>query len=275
MNSTDQKKIEDIWSERDSLTPQNVTPEQFSCIDLALDGLDKGQWRLAQCIDGSWVTDQYLKKAIYLSFRLRSSTPSESGIFRYFDKHPIKFSEYSPDDFSASGVRVVPGAIVRYGSYIAPNVILMPSYINVGSYVDSGTLIDIGAVLGSGAQIGKNCHISAGVVIGGVLEPIEDNPVIIEDEVIIGANCSIVGSIHVGRGSVLGSGVSLSPSTKIFNRLTGEISYGVIPDNSVVVPGSLPHESGCSIFCAVIAKVVDEKTRKSTKLNELLRDGVS
>ncbi|WP_242641481.1 MULTISPECIES: 2,3,4,5-tetrahydropyridine-2,6-dicarboxylate N-succinyltransferase [Candidatus Ichthyocystis] len=269
---TDENIVNKAWIERTSLSSKTIAPEYRDCINRILSSLDNGYLRLAEFVSGEWITHEWLKKAIVLSFRTQTMKLYENGVFRYFDMCKLKFSDFDENDFYESKCRVVPGAIVRFGSYVAPSVILMPCFVNVGCYVDKGTMIDIGAVLGGGAQIGKNCHISANSVIGGVLEPIQDRPVIIEDDVLIGAGSVIAEGIIVKRGSVVGAGVCISASTRIVNRDTGSISYGVVPEYSVVVPGSCKDKGGCSISCAVIVKTVDDGTRKKIVFSELLRD---
>ncbi|WP_092485675.1 2,3,4,5-tetrahydropyridine-2,6-dicarboxylate N-succinyltransferase [Candidatus Ichthyocystis hellenicum] len=266
---SDKDTINDLWSKRHDII---ITSEHRESILRVLSSLNDGSLRLAEYDGSSWITHEWIKKAVSLSFRVQTMHLFESGVFRYFDKCEVKFSSFNENDFVNSKCRVVPGAIVRFGSYIAPGVILMPSFVNVGCYVDNDSMIDIGAVLGGGAQIGKRCHISANSVIAGVIEPVQACPVIIEDDVMVGAGVVVAEGVVVKRGSVLGAGVNISASTKIFNRVTGEVSYGQVPEYSVVVPGSLPDKSGCSISCAVIVKTVDNKTRKMISPNELLRD---
>jgi len=216
---------------------------------------------------------QWLKKAVLLSFRINDNRVMDGGETRYFDKVEPKFGSYSPEDFRKAGMRVVPPAAVRRGAYIAPNVVLMPSFVNIGAFVDSGTMVDTWATVGSCAQIGKNVHLSGGVGIGGVLEPLQAAPTIIEDDCFIGARSEVVEGVIVERGSVISMGVYIGQSTKIYNRMTGEISYGRVPAGSVVVSGNLPAKDGShSLYCAVIIKQVDEKTRGKVGINELLRD---
>lgn len=235
--------------------------------------LDSGKARVAEQIDGDWQVNQWLKKAVLLSFRLTDNTVVTGGHSKFYDKVPMKYAEYTEDDFRRDGVRVVPDAIVRRGAFVAPDVVLMPSYVNIGAYVDSGTMVDTWATVGSCAQIGKNVHLSGGVGIGGVLEPIQAGPTIIEDDCFIGARSEVVEGVIVEKGSVLSMGVYLGQSTRIYDRETGEVSYGRIPAGSVVVPGSLPSSDGSySLYCAVIVKRVDEKTRSKTSLNDLLRN---
>ena len=242
-------------------------------VEEAIQELDAGKARVAERIDGDWRVNQWLKKAVLLSFRLADNTVVPGTHSRFYDKVPMKYADYTEDDFRRDGVRVVPDAIVRRGAFVAPDVVLMPSYVNIGAYVDSGTMVDTWATVGSCAQIGKNVHLSGGVGIGGVLEPIQAGPTIIEDDCFIGARSEVVEGVIVEQGSVLSMGVYLGQSTRIYDRETGEVSYGRIPAGSVVVPGSLPSKDGSySLYCAVIVKHVDEKTRAKTSLNELLRN---
>ena len=235
--------------------------------------LDSGKARVAERGESGWQVNQWLKKAVLLSFALAENKVVESGHSRFYDKVPMKYAGYSEAQFRADGVRVVPDAIVRRGAYVAPDVVLMPSYVNIGAYVDSGTMVDTWATVGSCAQIGKNVHLSGGVGIGGVLEPVQAGPTIIEDDCFIGARSEVVEGVLVERGSVISMGVYLGQSTRIYDRDTGEISYGRIPAGSVVVPGNLPSTDGrYSLYCAVIVKRVDAKTRAKTGLNELLRN---
>lgn len=235
--------------------------------------LDSGKARVAEKRGADWQVNQWLKKAVLLSFALSDNKMIDGGYSRFFDKVPMKYAGYSEQQFVADGVRVVPDAQVRRGSYIAPNVVLMPSYINIGAYIDSGTMVDTWATVGSCAQIGKNVHLSGGVGIGGVLEPVQAGPTIIEDNCFIGARSEVVEGVIVEQGSVISMGVFLGQSTRIYNRQSGEISYGRIPAGSVVVAGNLPSKDGqYSLYCAVIVKQVDAKTRAKTGLNELLRN---
>jgi 2,3,4,5-tetrahydropyridine-2-carboxylate N-succinyltransferase len=238
--------------------------------------LDAGTLRVAEKTADGWVTHQWIKKAVLLSFRLADNAPigiaSPQAPFRFYDKVPTKFARFDDGAFAKAGVRVVPPAVARRGAYIAPNVVLMPSYVNIGAYVDSGTMVDTWATVGSCAQIGKNVHLSGGVGIGGVLEPLQANPTIIEDNCFIGARSEVVEGVVVEENSVLGMGVFIGQSTKIYNRMTGEVSYGRVPSGSVVVAGSLPSgEGACNLYCAVIVKQVDAGTRAKTSINELLR----
>ncbi|RTL12666.1 MAG: 2,3,4,5-tetrahydropyridine-2,6-dicarboxylate N-succinyltransferase [Neisseriaceae bacterium] len=241
-------------------------------VDAALELLDSGKARVAEKINGEWVTHQWLKKAVLLSFRLNQNQVVEAGFTKFYDKVPLKFENYSEADFANGGFRVVPGALVRKGSYIAKNAILMPSYVNIGAYVDEATMVDTWVTVGSCAQIGKNVHLSGGVGIGGVLEPLQANPTIIEDNCFIGARSEVVEGVIVEEGSVISMGVFISQSTRIYDRTTGETYYGRVPAYSVVVSGSLPSaDGGHSTYAAIIVKRVDAKTRSKTSINELLR----
>ncbi len=244
-----------------------------AAVDDALDQLDTGAARVAEPGPDGWVVNQWLKKAVLLSFRLNDNDVMEGGHSRFFDKVPLKYADYSREDFQRDGVRVVPDAIVRRGAWVANDVVLMPSYVNIGARVDSGSMVDTWATVGSCAQIGRNVHISGGVGIGGVLEPVQAGPTIIEDDCFIGARSEVVEGVVVERGSVISMGVFIGQSTKIYDRESGEISYGRVPACSVVVPRNLPSKDGLySLYCAVIVKRVDEKTRAKTSLNELLRN---
>jgi len=252
------------------------TAEQEQLVDAvrqAITALDAGEVRVAELVDGDWRVNQWLKKAVLLSFRLADNSVMPGTYSKFYDKVPMKYADYSEDDFKRDGVRVVPDAIVRRGAFVAPDVVLMPSYVNIGAYVDSGTMVDTWATVGSCAQIGKNVHLSGGVGIGGVLEPVQAGPTIIEDNCFIGARSEVVEGVVIERGSVLSMGVYIGQSTKIYDRDSGEFSYGRVPAGSVVVPGSLPSSDGkYSLYCAVIVKHVDEKTRAKTSLNDLLRN---
>ncbi len=243
-----------------------------SAVRDALALLDTGRLRVAEPTADGWYVHQWLKKAVLLSFRLAENAVIDGTYSRFYDKVPIKYADYTPADFARDGVRVVPDAIVRRGAFVARDVVLMPSYVNIGAFVDSGTMVDTWATVGSCAQIGKNVHLSGGVGIGGVLEPIQAGPTIIEDDCFIGARSEIVEGVVVERGSVISMGVYIGQSTRIYDRETGEISYGRVPAGSVVVPGNLPSSDGkYSLYCAVIVKRVDAKTRAKTSLNDLLR----
>ncbi len=265
--------INEAFEQRADITPSTVSAEIRDAVNEAINLLDSGKARVAEKINGDWTTNQWLKKAVLLSFRINENRLMDGGNTRYYDKVECKYSNYSEEDFAKAGVRVVPNAVARRGSYIAPGAILMPSYVNIGAYVDSGTMVDTWVTVGSCAQIGKNVHLSGGVGIGGVLEPLQAGPTIIGDNCFIGARSEIVEGVIVEDGSVISMGVYIGQSTKIFNRLTGEVSYGRIPAGSVVVSGNLPSADGSySLYCAVIIKQVDERTRSKTGINELLRD---
>ena len=253
--------------------PQAVEDERLrAAVDAAIERLDAGELRIAEIVDGRWRVNDWAKKAVLLSFRLYPNRVVDSGHTRYFDKVRLKYAQYEQADFERDGVRVVPSALVRRGAYVAPGVVLMPCYVNSGAYVDRGTLIDTWATVGSCAQIGRNVHISGGVGIGGVLEPLQASPTIIEDDCFIGARSEIVEGVIVERGSVISMGVFIGQSTKIYDRQSGEISYGRVPAGSVVVAGSLPSENGShSLYCAVVVKQVDAKTRAKVGINEMLR----
>ena len=271
----EQSVIEQAWDNRANLNPQSADAAIKSSVAAVIDKLDRGQLRVAEKVGAEWITHQWLKKAVLLSFRLSdNAVMNDTGdnAARYFDKVPTKFSEYSDADFRAGGFRVVPPAVARRGAFIAKNVVLMPSYVNIGAYVDEGAMVDTWATVGSCAQIGKNVHLSGGVGIGGVLEPLQANPTIIEDNCFIGARSEVVEGVIVGEGSVISMGVFIGQSTKIYNRDTGEFSYGKVPPYSVVVSGNLPSADGrSSLYCAVIVKQVDAQTRAKTGINELLR----
>ena len=268
--------IDAAWEKRDTITPA-TKGEIRDAVEAAMEGLDRGTYRVAAPEAGQWTTHQWLKKALLLYFRLRDSEPMEAGC-RAYDKVPLKFEGWGANRFREAGFRVVPGAVVRRSAYIAPGVVVMPSFINAGARVESGTMVDTWVTVGSCAQIGRNCHLSGGVGIGGVFEPLQANPVIIEDDCFIGARSEVVEGVIVERGSVLSMGVYISASTKIVDRATGTVHYGRVPAYSVVVSGTLPGkplangEPGPGLYCAVIVKRVDEKTRAKTSINELLRD---
>ena len=253
-------------------------PDVVAAVRDVLAELDAGRLRVAEKKDGEWITHQWVKKAVLLSFRLRDNEIMQGGYTHYFDKVDSKFAHFSQEDIAAGGYRVVPPAAARHGAFIARNVVLMPSYVNVGAYVDEGTMVDTWATVGSCAQIGRNVHLSGGVGIGGVLEPLQANPTVIEDNCFIGARSEVVEGVIVGEGSVISMGVYIGQSTKIYDRATGEVFYGEVPAGSVVVAGTMPGkplpngEPGPSLYCAVIVKRVDEKTRSKTSINELLRD---
>ncbi|QJE01426.1 2,3,4,5-tetrahydropyridine-2,6-dicarboxylate N-succinyltransferase [Massilia forsythiae] len=264
--------IDTAWEQRAEISPTSANAEVRDAVSHVIAGLDDGSLRVAQKENGGWNVNQWIKKAVLLSFRLENNVPVEGGGMQFYDKVPTKFAGYSADDFAKGGFRVVPPAVARRGSFIGKNVVLMPSYVNIGAYVDEGTMVDTWATVGSCAQIGKNVHLSGGVGIGGVLEPMQANPTIIEDNCFIGARSEIVEGVIVEENSVISMGVYIGQSTKIFNRETGEVSYGRVPAGSVVVSGSLPSADGSySLYCAVIVKQVDAKTRAKTGINELLR----
>jgi 2,3,4,5-tetrahydropyridine-2-carboxylate N-succinyltransferase len=279
-----QKTIEHAWDARDGVSPA-TKGEIRDAVETALDLLDSGRARVAQKVDGTWVVNQWLKKAVLLSFRLADNAIipfQKSGTYASrahgYDKVPLKYADWTADKFKEAGFRAVPGAVVRRSAYVAPGVVLMPSFVNLGAYVDSGTMVDTWATVGSCAQIGKNVHLSGGVGIGGVLEPMQASPTIIEDNCFIGARSEVVEGVVVGEGSVISMGVFIGASTTIIDRATGERFVGKVPPYSVVVSGSMPGKPlpdgspGPSLYCAVIVKRVDEKTRSKTSINELLRD---
>ena len=270
--STLESIINTAFDNRAELNSNSCPNETREAIDETIAALDNGQLRVAEKIDNEWKVNEWAKKAVLLSFRVNDNEVLRDGNATYYDKVERKFSGFNDDQFVKGGYRVVPPATVRYGSYIGRNVVLMPSYVNIGAFVDDGTMVDTWATVGSCAQIGKNVHLSGGVGIGGVLEPLQASPTIIEDDCFIGARSEIVEGVIVGKGSVISMGVYIGQSTKIYNRRTGETSYGRIPPGSVVVSGNLPSEDGrYSLYCAVIVKQVDAKTRSKTGLNELLR----
>jgi len=274
MNDTLQTTIERAWEHRADLNPGNVDGATRRAIEDAVAQLDSGERRIAERdpASGEWRVNDWLKKAVLLYFRANDNRLIDAGHAHFFDKVPLKFADQDEAQLKAGGVRVVPQAIVRRGAYVAPNVVLMPSYVNIGAYVDSGTMVDTWATVGSCAQIGRNVHLSGGVGIGGVLEPLQAAPTIIEDDCFIGARSEVVEGVIVGAGSVLAMGVFISQSTRIYDRATGEVTYGRVPPGSVVVPGSLPSSDGkYSLACAVIVKRVDQKTRAKTSINDLLR----
>ena len=267
-----EQTINDAWEQRTSLAPGTAPPAISEAVNQAIADLNAGRRRVAEKLDGTWITHQWLKKAVLLSFRLNDNVPIHAGELGFYDKVQPKFSHLDAEHMRATGVRVVPPAVARRGSYIARNVVLMPSYVNIGAYVDEGTMVDTWATVGSCAQIGKNVHLSGGVGIGGVLEPLQANPTIIEDNCFIGARSEVVEGVVVEENSVLSMGVFIGQSTKIYDRTTGEIHYGRVPAGSVVVPGSMPDASGkVNLYCVVIVKRVDAQTRAKTAINELLR----
>ncbi len=271
-----QQTIDTAWETRTELSPAAAPAEVRDAVSQVVAELDAGRLRVAEKKDGTWITHQWIKKAVLLSFRLADNAPiglaGPGAPFRFYDKVATKFAHYDERAFAQAGVRVVPPAVARYGAYLAKNVVLMPSYVNIGAYVDEGTMVDTWATVGSCAQIGRNVHLSGGVGIGGVLEPVQANPTIIEDNCFIGARSEVVEGVIVEENAVLGMGVFIGQSTKIYDRATGSVSYGRVPAGSVVVAGSLPSAEGnCNLYCAVIVKRVDAGTRAKTGINELLR----
>ena len=265
--------IEAAFENRAEINPANVDPAVKNAVLEAIDLIDSGKARVAEPTDNGWQVNEWLKKAVLLSFRIRENQIMAGGSTQYYDKVDSKFANRSSDQMAACGVRVVPPAMARKGAYIAPGVVLMPSYVNIGAYVDSGTMVDTWATVGSCAQIGKNVHLSGGVGIGGVLEPLQASPTIIEDNCFIGARSEVVEGVIVEKNSVISMGVYIGQSTRIYNRETHEVTYGRIPAGSVVVSGNLPSDNGkYSLYCAVIVKQVDEKTRSKVGINELLRN---
>ncbi len=272
MNNTLQAIIDQAWEIRTTINPANADAALRDAVGEVLAKLDAGTLRVAEKQGGQWITHQWIKKAVLISFRLQDNTLMPGGSTNYYDKVPTKFGAFEQADFARGGYRVVPPAVARRGAFIARNVILMPSYVNIGAYVDEGTMVDTWATVGSCAQIGKNVHLSGGVGIGGVLEPVQANPTIIEDNCFIGARSEVVEGVIVEENSVLSMGVFIGMSTKIFDRASGQVQYGRVPAGSVVVPGTLPSADGkYGLYCAVIVKRVDAKTRAKTSINELLR----
>jgi 2,3,4,5-tetrahydropyridine-2-carboxylate N-succinyltransferase len=271
-----QATIEALWERRDTIN-SGTQGEAREAVEAALEMLDRGQARVAEPTASGWVVNQWLKQAVLLSFRLTDSAPMDTGVGAY-DKVPLKWEGWGENRWKEAGFRAVPGAVARRSAFIAPNVVLMPSFVNLGAYVGANTMVDTWATVGSCAQIGKNVHLSGGVGIGGVLEPLQANPVVIEDDCFIGARSEVVEGVIVEQGSVLSMGVFLSATTKIIDRNTGEIFIGRVPSYSVVVPGNMPGKPlpdgtpGPSLYCAVIVKRVDAQTRSKTSINDLLRD---
>ena len=264
--------IENAFDNRAAISATSVDANVRDAINDVIAGLDDGSLRVAEKVDGEWVTNQWIKKAVLLSFRIQDNFVTEAPGGAFYDKVPLKFDGYTAERFAKEGLRVVPGAVVRRGSYIEPNAVLMPSFVNIGARVGSGTMVDTWATVGSCAQVGKHVHLSGGAGIGGVLEPVQAGPTIIEDNCFIGARSEIVEGVIVGEGSVISMGVFIGKSTKIYDRTTGEIMYGKVPPYSVVVSGNLPSKDGkYSLYAAIIVKHVDEKTRSKIGLNELLR----
>jgi 2,3,4,5-tetrahydropyridine-2-carboxylate N-succinyltransferase len=267
-----QSVIEAAFEARADITPQTIKPEVRDAVESVIVGLDRGELRVAEKRDGQWVVNEWIKKAVLLSFRAKDNVVMDGGETRFFDKVDSKFAGWDDATFRSAGFRVVPPAMARRGSFIAKNAVLMPSYVNIGAYVDEGTMVDTWATVGSCAQIGKNVHLSGGVGIGGVLEPLQASPTVIEDNCFIGARSEVVEGVIVEEGAVISMGVYIGQSTRIYDRETGEISYGRVPAGSVVVSGNLPSADGkYSLYCAVIVKKVDAKTRSKVGINELLR----
>ena len=267
-----QKIIDEAFENRASLSPTHAPAQIREAVAEVIAGLDAGRLRVAEKRDGTWITNQWIKKAVLISFRLQDNQLMSGGSTNYFDKVATKFGDYTSEQFQQGGFRVVPPAVARKGSFIGKNVVLMPSYVNIGAYVDEGTMVDTWATVGSCAQIGKNVHLSGGVGIGGVLEPVQAGPVIIEDNCFIGGRSEVVEGVVIEENSVISMGVYIGQSTKIYDRETGEVHYGRVPAGSVVVSGNLPSPDGkYSLYCAVIVKKVDAKTRAKTGINELLR----
>jgi 2,3,4,5-tetrahydropyridine-2-carboxylate N-succinyltransferase len=267
-----QQIIETAFENRTQYSPGNAPADIREAVEFVLSQLDSGALRVAERIDGDWVTHQWIKKAVLLSFRLQDNVVMDGGETRYYDKVPMKFAGFDEAAFRAGGFRVVPPASVRRGAFISKNVVLMPSYVNIGAYVGEGTMVDTWATVGSCAQIGRNVHLSGGVGIGGVLEPVQANPTIIGDNCFVGARSEVVEGVIVEDNCVISMGVYIGQSTKIYDRATGEVMYGRVPEGSVVVSGNLPSADGkYSLYCAVIVKRVDAQTRAKTSINELLR----
>jgi len=270
--------IEAAFEQRATLSSQHLPGELEGALEECLEGLDRGELRVAEPAAGGWLVNEWLKKAVLLAFRVRENRMVDAGFTRFYDKVPLKYAAASEQQLRAGGVRIVPHALVRRGAYVAPGVVLMPSYVNIGAWIGAGTMVDTWATVGSCAQIGRNVHLSGGVGIGGVLEPLQAAPTIIEDDCFIGARSEIVEGVVVGAGSVISMGVFLGQSTRIYDRTTGTILQGQVPPGSVVVPGTLPSSDGrYALSCAVIVKRVDAQTRAKTSINELLRgaDGLS
>lgn len=273
MNITELKsRIDAAWDQRAQLSSSRVEQPTRDAINEAVAALDRGECRVAEKVDGRWQVNAWLKQAVLLYFRIHDNRVIDAGYTRFFDKVPLKYEQTDAAAFAAQGVRVVPQAVVRHGAYVAPSVVLMPSYVNIGAYVGAGTMVDTWATVGSCAQIGRNVHLSGGVGIGGVLEPLQATPTVIEDDCFIGARSEIVEGVVVGSGAVISMGVFIGASTRIYDRTTGRILQGEVPPGSVVVPGALPSKDGThSLSCAVIVKRVDAQTRAKTSINDLLR----
>jgi 2,3,4,5-tetrahydropyridine-2-carboxylate N-succinyltransferase len=267
-----QTLVEAAFEKRSEITPKSVSRELLEALETTIDLLDRGTLRVAEKQAGDWIVHQWLKKAVLLYFRTHDNGVIDAGYSRFYDKVPLKYADYSAERFRNDGTRVVPHAVVRKGAYVGPNAVLMPSYVNIGAHVDCGAMVDTWVTVGSCAQIGKNVHLSGGVGIGGVLEPLQANPTIIEDDCFVGARSEIVEGVIVEAGSVISMGVFIGQSTKIYDRSSGEVLQGRVPAGSVVVSGSLPSADGrYSLYCAVIVKRVDAQTRAKTSINELLR----
>ena len=274
MNPKLQQQIEQAWKDKATLSKENLITQYQSSIVETISGLETGKFRVAEPLkNGQWQVNDWLKKAVLLYFSTHDNSLLKGTTHNYYDKVPCRFQNATEEDFLQVGARIVPPATIRIGAFLGKNVVVMPSYVNIGAFIDDGTMVDTWATVGSCAQIGKNVHLSGGVGIGGVLEPLQAAPTIIEDNCFIGARSEVVEGVRIGKGSVLSMGVFISQSTKIYNRETKEISYGYVPPGSVVVPGSLPAKDGShSLSCAVIVKTVDEQTRAKTSINELLRE---
>jgi 2,3,4,5-tetrahydropyridine-2,6-dicarboxylate N-succinyltransferase len=269
-----QTLIDEAFERRAELTPKSVPHELAVALDECLEALDSGRVRVAERQEGHWIVHQWLKKAVLLYFRTHDSRLVDAAYTRFYDKVPLKYAGATEEQLRSAGARIVPHAIVRKGAYIAPNAVLMPSFVNIGAYVGTGAMIDTWVTVGSCAQVGRNVHLSGGVGLGGVLEPLQANPTIIEDDCFIGARSEIVEGVIVEEGSVISMGVFIGQSTRIYDRATGEILQGRVPAGSVVVPGTLPSPDGrYGLYCAVIVKRVDAQTRAKTSINELLRSG--
>jgi len=267
-----QNTIEAAFEQRASLDLPNAAPVLRSAVATAIQLLDRGEARVAEKSGQGWIVNQWLKKAVLLHFGIERSVRMPAGVTDYYDKVPLKYHEWTAERFAAAGTRVVPGAIVRHGAHVANNVVLMPSFVNIGAFIDSGTMVDTWATVGSCAQIGRNVHLSGGVGIGGVLEPVQAGPTVIEDNCFIGARSEVVEGVVIEEGAVISMGVFIGQSTRIYDRARDEVLYGRVPAGAVVVPGSLPSDAGrCSLYCAVIVKRVDAKTRAKVSLNDLLR----
>ena len=271
-----QNIIDAAFEERASLTLANPSDEIKGAVEEVLSGLDDGSLRVAEKKDGQWITNQWIKKAVLLSFKLSKNEITQMPGGAYFDKVPLKFAGYDSERFIKEGLRICPGAVVRRGAYIEPTAVLMPSFVNIGAHVGAGTMVDTWATVGSCAQVGRNVHIAGGAGIGGVLEPVQANPTVIEDNCFIGARSEVVEGCIIGEGSVISMGVFIGKSTRIYDRTTGEISYGYVPPHSVVVAGNLPSKDGkYSLYAAIIVKHVDEKTLSKVGINDLLRQAQS